>query len=110
MKTNRGFEVQYFTDDYNVDCSIQESSSLEPHIWLGISNPRLSILYKDKDKLIGIDKIKQDNINGKESSWCTINLPKEVLVESRMHLNRKQAKELAKKLNYFSKKGRLREE
>ena len=47
---------------------------------------------------------------GKESSWCPINLPKEVLIESRMYLNRKQAKELAKKLNYFSKKGRLREE
>lgn len=108
MKNIRGFEIQHLKDDYNVEYSIQESSSLEPHIWLGISNPRLSIMYKDKDKLIAIDKeIEKDS---PECEWCSIPLPKEVLIESRMHLNRKQAKELSKKLKYFARHGYLKEE
>lgn len=108
MKTNRGFELHHFLDDYNAECSIQESSSIEPHIWLGISKPQLSIMYKDKDKLVGLDKVQPDNPECNEG-WCTINIPKEVLIESRMHLNKKQAKELAKQLNYFVRTGRLKE-
>lgn len=38
MKNIRGFEVQHFLDDYGLDCSIQESSAVEPHIWLGVHN------------------------------------------------------------------------
>ena len=109
MKTNRGFELNHFTDDYGVDCSIQESSSVEPHIWLGVHHPRICIMYKDKDKLVGIDKVQLDDPECNECGWCTINLPKEVLIESRMHLNRKQAKELAKQLNYFARTGYLKE-
>lgn len=110
MKTNRGFELQHFTDDYSVNCSIQESSAIEPHIWLGIDDPRLSIMYKDRDKLIGIDKVEKDHPECNEFGWCTINLPKEVMIESRMHLNRKQAKELANKLRYFAEHGCLKSE
>ena len=109
MKTNRGFEIQHFIDDYGVDCSIQESSSVDPHIWLGVNNPRISIMYKDRDKLIGIDKVEKDSPECNECGWCTVQLPKEALNESRMHLNRKQAKELAKKLNFFAKYGYLKE-
>ena len=109
MKTNRGFELNHFTDDYGVDCSIQESSSVEPHIWLGVHKARLSIMYKDRDKLVGIDKVQKNDPHCNEWGWCTINLPKEVLFESRMHLNRKQSKELAKQLNYFARTGKLKE-
>lgn len=109
MKTNRGFELNHFTDDYGVDCSIQESSAVEPHIWLGVHHPRICIMYKDKDKLVGVDKVKLDNPECNSYGWCTINLPKEALIESRMHLNRKQAKELAKQLNYFARTGYLKE-
>lgn len=34
--TKRGFYVGSFKDDYNCDCSLQESSSVVPHIWLGM--------------------------------------------------------------------------
>lgn len=33
MKNERGFETQHFSDDYGIDCSIQESSAVEAHIW-----------------------------------------------------------------------------
>ena len=29
MKNERGFEIQHFSDDYGIDCSIQESSKLK---------------------------------------------------------------------------------
>lgn len=109
MKTTRGFELNYFKDDYGVDCSIQESSSIEPHIWLGVHKPRIGIMYKDRYKLIGIDKVEKDSPECNEYGWCTINLPKEALIASRMHINRKQAKELSKQLKYFAKTGRLKE-
>ena len=102
MKTLRGFEVQHFLDDYGLDCSIQESSSVEPHVWLGVHNPPHKILWSDADKY-GIDVTKK-------CGWYNYPVPEEVLVESRMHLNQEQAKVLAEKLLYFAYTGRLEEE
>ena len=34
-KTQRGFERIDFKDDYGESCSLQQSSSVDPHIWLG---------------------------------------------------------------------------
>lgn len=45
-KTARGFLLEHFNDDYGVDCSIQESSAVDPHIWLGVHNPKITIMYK----------------------------------------------------------------
>lgn len=102
MKNVRGFEVQHFQDDYGLDCSIQESSAVEPHIWLGVHNPPHKIMWSDAEKF-GIE-VKEKN------GWYDYPIPQEVLVESRMHLSQKQAKALAKKLLYFAKHGVLKEE
>ena len=109
MKTLRGFELQIFKDDYGKKCSIQESSA-PSHIWLGIDRPKVNIMYKDRNKLIGIDKVEKDDPDTGDGGWCTIPLPSEVLIMSRMHLNREQAKELADKLNYFAENGCLESE
>lgn len=101
MKNIRGFEVQHFQDDYGLDCSIQESSAVEPHVWLGVHNPPHKIMWDSAEKY-GM-KI------GERAGWYDYPVPEEVLVESRMHLNRKQAKALAKKLLYFAKHGVLKE-
>ncbi len=34
-KTARGFILMTFEDAYRVQCSLQESSSVMPHVWLG---------------------------------------------------------------------------
>lgn len=102
MKTPRGFEVQHFRDDYGLDCSIQESSAVEPHVWLGVHNPPHKVIWYGAEKY-GI------NVTEK-AGWYDYPIPEEVLVESRMHLSRKQAKILAKKLMYFARHGVLREE
>ena len=109
MKTARGFEVVHFKDDYGIDCSIQESSAVEPHIWLGVHNPDVSIMYNDLDVLSDISVVRDDAFINRRG-WCTLNIPDEVRIFSRMHLNQKQAKVLIKQLKYFVKTGRLPEE
>jgi len=108
MKTSRGFELQYFQDDYDVQCSIQESSSVVPHIWLGVHEPAIKILWKDA-VAAGIDVVK-DHPGTNEYGWCTIILPDGAMNQSRMHLNQEQAKCLAEKLLFFAETGELPEE
>ena len=108
MKNARGFELIKFHDDYNAECSIQESSAVEPHIWLGVNRPEICIMYKDALKYgMNVSK-KYPETN--ECGWCDIQLPEETLIAIRMHLSRQQAKELAKRLMYFVRHGRLKEE
>jgi len=47
---------------------------------------------------------------GEKAGWYDYPIPDDVLVESRMHLSKKQAKTLAKKLMYFFIHGVLKEE
>lgn len=108
MKTVRGFEVVHFLDDYGVDCSLQESSSVDPHIWLGVHTPEIQIMYKDA-VANGLN-LKKKYPETNECGWCDFPIPKEALIASRMHLNRKQAKALAKRLNFFARHGYLPEE
>ncbi len=109
MKTYRGFEVKHFKDDYGMDCSIQESSSLEPHIWLGIHNPQVKIMYKDVN-IIKTMKIEKDYPETGDGGWCTLNMPEECLIDSRMHLNVEQAKWLIDELKYFVRHKQLKTE
>lgn len=109
MKTIRGFEVKHFKDTYGMDCSIQESSSAEePKIWLGVHNAPVKIMKKDIILLRTCDIIPEDGTN--KYGWCTVELPEEALVESRMHLNQEQAKWLVKELEHFIKHGTLGDE
>ena len=106
MKNERDFETQHFSDDYGIDCSIQESSSVEAHIWLGVHRPRVYIAYKAA-KEAGLD-LKKDYPETNDYGVCTIPIPEEAIIESRMHLNRTQPRELANKLNYFARTGTLK--
>lgn len=95
----------YFKDDYDVECSIQQSSSIVPHIWLGVHNPEISIMWKDAQAL-GLNlpkKFPETNENG----WCNFPIPDKCLVASRMHLNREQAAVIAAKLLHFAETGIL---
>ena len=108
MKTERGFEVNHFKDTYGLDCSIQDSSiATDDRIWLGVHNAPVKIMKKDIILLRTCDIIPEDGTN--KYGWCTVELPEEALVESRMHLNRKQARELAEELLYFANNGYIKE-
>ena len=83
--TNRGFRLLLFKDDYSEDCSLQDSSLVEPHVWLGIDKPKM---------------LKGNNL---------VELPNGMVVFARMHLNQKQARQLADELLYFAENGHLRD-
>lgn len=95
----------YFKDDYGKECSIQQSSSIVPHVWLGVHTPEISIMWKDaKAKGLNLPK-KYPETN--EYGWCDYPIPGECLVSSRMHLNREQAAVIAAKLLHFAATGAL---
>lgn len=111
MKTCRGFELKYFKDVYNTDCSIQESSLADDDcIWLGVHTAKVKVMWSNKDKFNEAHLEKIDPEQGYNCGWYDVVFPEEFLVESRMHLNKKQAKWLIKELQYFIKNGCLKPE
>lgn len=81
--TARGFVLLNFCDDNGDLCDIQRSSSaLEDKIWLGTHDPEPKILERG-------------------TGWVDYPLPKDVLINHRMHLTRKQCISLALKLLKF---------
>lgn len=91
-----------FEDDYGVKCSLQESSSWESAIWLGVNNAHPKIMWKDAIKH-GIEV--EENCG-----WVDYPIPKEVLLSTRMHLTQNQVRELLPYLQRFVETGLLYEE
>lgn len=96
-ETGRGFYLVDFIDDYNKKCSLQESSSIEPHIWLGVDDPEPQIMAKDAINL----GITTSAVNG----WVPYPIHEKVLLCTRMHLNREQVKDLIKRLKCWVNTG-----
>jgi len=98
-KTIRGFPIHKFKDSNGEGCSLQESSRATQHcIWLGVDNlvlnhfiPHQGWSVVDVDKLLGVTK---EN----EQTW---------LANTRMHLTKKQVKELLPILTKFVEEGEL---
>lgn len=89
--TQRGFAILKFKDRGNLDCSLQKSSiASEEHIWLGIDQPKLSVF---EDEELG--------------KYVITDLPKNWMVDSRMHLSQSQVKELLPFLQKFVETGEL---
>lgn len=95
-RTGSGFSIVYFEDDYGLEGNIQISSACEPHIWLGISSPKLRIMWKDA-KVLGLN-LEKKYPETNECGWCDYPIPDEVFIDSRLHLTRKQSFCLALKL------------
>lgn len=88
--TIRGFSYTEFKDSNGEVCTLQESSSYEPRIWLGAKE--VSVKYLS---------------NG----WKELDIPaltgKDFVGNQRMHLNQTQVKELLPYLQYFVEHGEL---
>jgi hypothetical protein len=85
IKTARGFKLYKFLDSCNIECSLQESSHIVPSIWLGVTNPKLTVF--------------QDESKGK---YIETEMPRNFSVDSRMHLTSDQVKELLPYLIKFA--------
>ncbi len=99
-KTERGFDIFCFEDRYRNKCSLQKSSlATEDAIWLGIDNANPKILAHDAKRL----GIQTDEKNG----WIEYQIPKEVLISTRMHLTKEQVIELLPILQNFAYTGEI---
>ncbi len=81
-KTDRGFPLFEFRDTYNNPCSLQLSSTLEPCIWFGIQDPNLKRIVPGY-------------------GWVPFEVPNDVTVHARMHLNVEMVKQLLPILQKF---------
>lgn len=81
--SQRGFSGGTFKDSYHQECSIHESSSVYPHIWLGAS--------KDRD---GNNLGEYDPVSGQK-------------IAPYMHLSQETVKMLLPLLKHFAKHGSL---
>lgn len=88
-KTQRGFSFSDFYDQRNVQCSIQKSSlATEDCIWFGCNNADPKHLVPGK-------------------GWTPVEMPKQYIANTRMHLTREQVKNLLPALQNFVDTGNL---
>jgi hypothetical protein len=86
-KTNRGFSIVKFTDRYDNQCSLQQSSLAEEKaIWLGSHDPKPVVMASDAAK-VGV-------VTTETSGWVPYPIPPEVCLHTRMHLTVPQVKSL----------------
>lgn len=102
-KTNRGFNIESFVDDNGHKCSLQESSSFDARIWLGIDTPKIQICDQGwKEITHAVHPVTGEHIE--------IGPPtpeKQLLINGRMHLSQKQVKALLPYLQKFVETGYL---
>jgi hypothetical protein len=92
-KTNRGFGLITFTDTNGVKASVQESSSAEEaNLWLGVASAKTDAQIMTKFR-----------------GWVPYDIPEDVLLHDRLHLNEGQVTDLIKVLQYWVDNGYLPE-
>ena len=101
--TNRGFELIEFKDRYDVKCSLQQSSLAEhtkpgtSAVWLGCDDANPRILASEAAE----HGVKTTEI----TEWVSYPVPGAVLINTRMHLDRKQVEALITHLQQWLKTG-----
>ena len=99
-KTQRGFKNGKFKDAYGEQCSIQKSSlATKDAIWLGIDDAKPQIMCSNAERN-GL--VKQG-----ETGWQPFEIPKDVLLSTRMHLTQREVRQLLPILEKFAKTGEI---
>jgi hypothetical protein len=97
-KSGRGFPMVEFADAYGAKCSLQASSLakyVQPGtsaIWLGVDDAKPQIMKSVAQKL-GMELPP-----GEVSGWMPYPIPEDVLLTTRMHLERGQVQALVNHL------------
>ena len=98
--TARGFAMVEFKDAYDASCSIQQSSNAGyDALWLGIDDVDPKVMASQASS-VGVDTYET-------TGWVKYPIPEEVLLSSRMHLNREQVEGLVNHLQTWLKEGEL---
>lgn len=99
-KTSRGFGILKFKDLYGCECNIQQSSlATEDAIWLGCGDAQPKIMASQAERF----GVKTQETTG----WIPYPIPKEVLLSTRMHLNREQVESLIEHLQNWLQTGKF---
>lgn len=99
-QTCRGFVYGEFRDCHGEKCSIQESSAVEPCLWLGLDKPKICVM-SIYAKSLPPPKVYPDEGSTENTGWHIYEPPEAVHAFSRMHIDQETAKELVKMLEYF---------
>jgi len=92
--TCRGFRLIKFKDLYEAECSIQKSSlATDDAIWVGVT---------DANPQIMASKTKEGG-----TGWVKYHIPDDVLLTTRMHMNRQQVKDILPILKKFVRTGQI---
>lgn len=96
--------IYNFKDRYDQEFSIQKSSlATEDCIWFGINNANPQIMSSDATRM----GLRERTFDERDNGWVAFEIPKEVLLSTRMHLTREQIKELLPILEKFVKTGEI---
>lgn len=106
--TDRGFGLVNFHDRYGAICSLQQSSLVgdddrppgHSAVWLGVDDADPKVMCS-KAESVGIEKTG-------ESGWQPYPIPDEVLLSTRMHLDRQQAAFLVEQLTAWLDTGEFK--
>lgn len=102
-KTERGFKIFKDEDIYGHRFSLQKSSlASRDAIWLGVDDPEPKIM-ESQAKKYGIQTTET-------TGEIPYPVPSEVLISTRMHLDRKKVAEIIPYLQYFVEHGDLPDE
>ena len=93
----RGFEIAKFVDAYGNQSTVQCSSAIGDYddavdrpgtsfLWIGVDDAKPQIMCSVAERL-GVER---KDVNG----WQSFDIPEEVSLTTRMHLNREQVKDL----------------
>jgi len=104
--TQRGFALAKFEDRNGLKCSLQKSSlATEDAIWFGVDDAEPVIMARDAIRM-GLKPVEGGE---KDNGWVPFEIPKEVLLHTRMHLTQDQVKALLPALQHFAETGELPE-
>lgn len=87
-RTDRGFRLIEFRDRYDVPCSLQASSLAEYEqpgisaVWLGTDDPSPKVLASEA-AAVGI-------LTDETTGWVPYPIPDNVMITTRMHLDRER--------------------
>lgn len=103
QKTSRGFEIIRFTDRGGDKCTLQQSS-LADYVQPGISAVWLGV--EDANPQVMATKASSVGVQTTETcGWVPYPIPEDVLLSTRMHLDRKQVKKLIVSLTRWLERG-----
>jgi len=89
-QTERGFDIVEFEDSYGMQFSVQASSNVDPHLWVGPRKPEVKTCVPGK-------------------GWSDFPLPEGVHAFSRGHLDRKMVRGIVKLMRRWLRTGLLAE-